>query len=327
MYQFQTEIPDFLRKELEQRNKEPIKSFMGLPLKKEFKKEDFCIVGVPYDTSTTNRPGTRFGPRAIREFMSRFGKYSQDAKWEIDNLEGMDYGDIAVKSGYTKESLTIVYEEVKKILDAGITPIVLGGDHLITYPELGAYASKYGKIAMIHFDSHNDTSDYENKLTHGTPFRRAIEDGFLDASHSIQVGIRGYSDTYRLEYANETGMQVITARQLHEIGIGKAARLIKEQVQDAKCIVTFDIDFLDPAAAPGTGTPVAGGFTTYEAMELLRESVTGLNVVGFDLVEVMEDYDPGHITSLAATHIIYQFLMILSKNKKNAGKNILENLY
>lgn len=319
MYQFQTEIPDFLREELGERGEGTIKTFMGLPFKQDFDDEDFCILGVPYDTTTTGRPGTRFGPRAIREFMNRFGKYSQDAKWEIDNLKGMDYGNLAVKSGYTKESLTLIYEAVGKVLNAGVTPVVLGGDHLITYPELGAYYEKYGKVAMVHFDSHNDTSDYENRLTHGTPFRRAIEDGFLDPSHSIQVGIRGYSDIYRLKYAQELGMEVITARELHEMGIEVAAERIKKQVGDVPCIVTFDIDFLDPSAAPGTGTPVSGGFTTYEAMELVRQSLEGLDVKGFDLVEVMEDYDPGRITALAACHLVYQFLMVLSKNKAGMG--------
>lgn len=204
------------------------------------------------------------------------------------------------------------------MLDADVTPIVIGGDHLITYGELRAYAEKYGKVAMVHFDSHNDTSDFDNKYTHGTPFRRAIEDGYLDPTHSIQVGIRGYSETYRNEYAKEHGMEVITARELHKIGIEEAAARIRKQVGTSPVIVTFDIDFLDPAAAPGTGTPVSGGFTTYEGMELIRRSIPGLDVKGFDLVEVMEDYDPGHITALAATYLITQFISVISQNKKNA---------
>jgi agmatinase len=289
---------------------------MGLPLKQDFAEEDFCIVGVPFDTATTNRPGCRFGPRAIREFMGGFSRYNQDADYQYDNLSGMDYGDISVLPGYTEESLELIYEGVKTVLDAGVTPIVLGGDHLITYAELRAYCETYGPVAMIHFDSHNDTSDYSEKYSHGTPFRRAIEDGFLDPTHSIQVGIRGYIDTYRMNYAAELGMEIITARELHRIGITEAARRIREQVGDTPCIVTFDIDFLDPAAAPGTGTPVTGGFTTYEAMELLRQALPGLDIKGFDMVEVMEDYDPGHITALAASHIIVQFLVALSKNKE-----------
>lgn len=314
---FQVEISEEFRKKLEYRLSADQNTFMGLPHKQTFDGEDFCVLGVPYDTTTTGRPGTRFGPRAIREFNGRPSKYSQDAKWCCDNLKGMDMGDIPVMLGYTLESMQLIYENVKKVLDADVTPIVLGGDHLITYGELRAYAEKYGKVAMIHFDSHNDTSDYEDKYTHGTPFRRAIEDGFLDPTHSIQVGIRGYAETYRLEYADEVGMKVITARELHKIGIEEAAKRIREQVGNVPCIVTFDIDFLDPSAAPGTGTPVSGGFTTYEGMELIRQSLPGLDVKGFDLVEVMEDYDPGHITALAASHIIFQFLTVLSRNKKS----------
>ena len=318
-------LEDYLREKIEKSGGRTIKPFMGLPLKQSFDGEDFCVMGVPYDTNTTNRPGTRFGPRAIREFMNNFGRYSQDADWEADNVSGMDYGDIPVALGYTMQTMQLIYEYVKKALDADAAPIVLGGDHLITYAELRAYAEKYGPVAMIHFDSHNDTSEKGMggiDFYHGSPFIRAIEDGYLDAAHSIQVGIRGYIDTYRLDYAKENGMEVITARQLHEIGLKEAAARIKKQVGSAKCIVTFDIDFLDPAAAPGTGTPVTGGFTTYEAMELIRQGTAGLGVVGFDLVEVMEDYDPGHITALAASHIIYQFIMALSKNKslKEEGK-------
>ena len=282
---FCVEIPDEIRKNLEARKAYSVKTFMGLPYKQTFDGEDFCILGVPYDTTTTGRPGTRFGPRAVREFLNRFGKYSQDAKWVADNVIGMDYGDIPVMLGYTLESLQLIYEGVKKVLDADVTPIVIGGDHLITYGELRAYA---------------------------------IEDGYLDPTHSIQVGIRGYSETYRNEYAKEHGMEVITARELHKIGIEEAAARIRKQVGTSPVIVTFDIDFLDPAAAPGTGTPVSGGFTTYEGMELIRRSIPGLDVKGFDLVEVMEDYDPGHITALAATYLITQFISVISQNKKNA---------
>lgn len=316
MNNYEVEISEKRREGLAKRSK---KTFLGLPVKQEFDGEDFCILGVPYDTSTTNRPGARFGPRAIREFSNTpaFPKYNQDSDCDLSNLKGMDYGDSPVMLGYTMESLQLIYESTAKILKADVAPIILGGDHLITYAELRAYAEKYGKVAMIHFDSHNDTTDSDVKFNHGTPFRRAIEDGFLDPTHSIQVGIRGYMETYRNEYAKEQGMKVITARELHVMGIDAAAKIIKEQVGDAPCIVTFDIDFLDPAAAPGTGTPVVGGFTSAYGMELIRKAITGLDVKGFDLVEVMEDYDPGHITALTAAHLIVQFLCVLANNKRS----------
>jgi agmatinase len=310
-----TEVLEFIRKRNRERAPVSIRTFMGLPFKRTVEDEDFCVVGVPFDLAVSNRPGARFGPRAIREFMGTFSKYSQDADWEIENLKGMDCGDISILTGYTMESLELIYEGIAEILNGGAIPIILGGDHLITYAELRAYHEQFGPVAMVHFDSHNDTSDYKDKFTHGTPFRRAIEDGFLDAAHSVQVGIRGFMDTYRNDYAKSLGMKVITAREIHESGINAAAAGIKAHVGAAPVIVTFDIDFLDPSAAPGTGTPVVGGFTTYQAMELIRQAVTGLDVKGFDLVEVIEDYDPGHITALAACHIIYQFLVVISKNK------------
>lgn len=319
-------IPEDVRKMLEENNNGlNIKPFGSLPLKREFEGEDYCIVGVPYDTSTTRRAGCRFGPRAIRKWgpatlKATDGLYSQDAHYTIDNLKGMDYGDMPVRKGYTEVSFQLIYESMKNILANNCVPIALGGDHIITYPELRAYSEKYKKpIAIIHFDSHNDTTDApkERFYNHGTPFRRAFEDGFLDAEHSIQIGIRGYMDSHRLVFAKEHNMKVITARELHKMGIEECVKQIKEQVQDAPCIVTFDVDFLDPTVAPGTGTPVAGGFSSYEAYEIIRQALPGLDVKGFDIVEVTEDYDPAEITGLFAGHLVIQFLVALSKNKKS----------
>ncbi len=320
------EIPESIKKRMNERdNGLALASFGALPLKHEFDGEDFCVVGIPFDTATTRRCGTRFGPRAIRGPIRNIagindkGLYSQDAHYAIHNLKGMDYGDLQVQNGYTEVSFQIIYEGIKKILDNGCVPIALGGDHSITYPELRAYSEKAGApVAIIHFDSHNDTTDTaENrKFTHGSPFRRAFEDGFLDAAHSIQIGIRGYNDSHRLIFAKEHGIEVITARELHEIGVEECVARIKKQVQDAPCIVTFDVDFLDPVYAPGTGTPVGGGFTSYEAYEIVREALPGLDVRGFDIVEVTEDYDPAQITGLFAAHLVIQFLVAISKNKE-----------
>ncbi|WP_310605185.1 agmatinase [Anaerosporobacter sp.] len=319
------EIPSSIRKQIEnEKNTLCVTPFGGLPLKKEFDGEDYCIVGIPYDTSTTRRAGCRFGPRVIRTMAPRInnktgGGYSQDAHYMMDNLKGMDYGDLAVRKGYTEITFQLIYEGMKEILDNNVIPIVLGGDHIITYPELKAYSEKCGKpVAMIHFDSHNDTSDTpeERFYTHGSPFRRAIEDGFLDAAHSIQIGIRGYVDSHRLLYAEENGMEVITARELHKIGIEECVKRIRARIGDAPCIVTFDVDFLDPTVAPGTGTPVAGGFSAYEGYEIIRQALPGLDVKGFDIVEVTEDYDPAQITGLFAGYLVTQFLVAVSKNKK-----------
>lgn len=307
------------RKTFERWHKESINTLFGLPYKQNFDGEDFCVLGVPYDTSVTNRTGTRFGPRAIRNaYGAAHFSYEQDNQYKVDNLKGMDMGDIPVVLGYVEETMELIRENVKKVLDAGVIPVVLGGDHLIAYAELKAYAEKYGKVAMVHFDTHEDTWDYGEmiKYNHGTPFRNAIEDDLLDTEHSIQVGIRSGGDTYRIKYAEEHGMKVITARELHAIGIKETCRRIKEQVGDAPVFITFDIDFLDPVYAPGTGTPMPGGFSTYEACEIIRRGLTDLNIIGFDLVEVMEDYDPGQITAMNAAAILKQFLIILSKKKR-----------
>ena len=279
---------------------------------------DFVVLGVPYDTSVTNRTGCRFGPRAIR---NAYGagrlSYEQDNSYKVANLRGMDMGDIGVVLGYVEETMELIRESVRKVLNAGAVPIVLGGDHLIAYAELKAYSEKYGKVAMVHFDTHEDTWDYGDRIkyNHGTPFRNAIEDDILDTEHSIQVGIRSGGDTYRIKYAQDHGMKVITARELHKIGIKETCRRIKEQVGDAKVFITFDIDFLDPAYAPGTGTPMPGGFSTYEACEIIRNGLAGLDIVGFDLVEVMENYDPTGITAINAVAILKQFVILLSKKK------------
>lgn len=312
------EISDETRERILGRRPDSMRTLFDLPYKWDIEDEDYVVMGVPYDTSVTNRPGTRFGPRAIRRAYGagHFG-YSQDNDYKVTNLKGMDEGDIGVVLGYVMESMQLIYENTLRILDAGAIPIVLGGDHLIAYPELKAYATKYGKVAMVHFDTHEDTWDYgdEIKYNHGTPFRNAIEDGVLDTEHSVQVGIRSGGDTYRIKYAQEHGMEVITARELHKIGIEECCRRIREHVGSAKVFITFDIDFLDPVYAPGTGTPMPGGFSTYEAAEIIRHGLTGLDIVGCDLVEVMENYDVGEITALNAQAIIKEFLIALSKNK------------
>ena len=288
-------ISEETRSNIAKRRGNNIKTLFGLPYKQDIDGEDFVVLGVPYDTSVTNRTGCRFGPRAIR---NAYGagrlSYEQDNSYKVANLRGMDMGDIGVVLGYVEETM-----------------------ELIAYAELKAYSEKYGKVAMVHFDTHEDTWDYGDRIkyNHGTPFRNAIEDDILDTEHSIQVGIRSGGDTYRIKYAQDHGMKVITARELHKIGIKETCRRIKEQVGDAKVFITFDIDFLDPVYAPGTGTPMPGGFSTYEACEIIRNGLAGLDIVGFDLVEVMENYDPAGITAINAVAILKQFVILLSKKK------------
>ncbi len=280
---------------------------------------DYVIAGVPFDMLTSYRAGTRNGPRAIRRAYGT-GSFHVEHDIEVfDNIDGADIGDFQMTVGDQKKCFETITQEMSKILAKNIVPIILGGDHAIAYPELMAYKEKFGPVSMIHFDSHTDTwgsaSDrpYPN---HGSPFRWAIEDGCIDPKRSIQVGMRGMmSSEHDYDFANEHGLKHILAVDMHHMGIKKTADIIRETVGNNPVMVTFDIDFVDPMFAPGTGTPVPGGFTSFETLELIRLALTGLNTVGFDLVEVAPNYDPSEITELLASRIVHEFIALLACKK------------
>lgn len=219
-------------------------------------------------------------------------------------------------------SVTSQLDDILNSTDA--VTIGVGGDHALTFAELRSMEKKYGPMAFIHFDSHTDTWDSPDEdgncqINHGTPFRMAINQGSLDASHGIQVGLRT-GEEHDHDFAKEHGMTILNAQELHHIGIEEGAKRIREAVGDRPTFVTFDIDFIDPAYAPGTGTPVIGGFSTAETLKLLRLALPGLNIKGFDLVEVAPQYDTGNITSLAGAAIVSEFLTIASYNKNIISK-------
>ena len=194
----------------------------------------------------------------------------------------------------------------------------MGGDHSITLAELRAVAKKHGPVALVHFDSHSDLCDevFGEKYNHGTPFRRALEEGLIDPSHCIQVGMRGsLYDPNEHKMAADLGMKLIPAHKIRQMGLDALIEAIKERVGDKPCFLTFDIDFVDPAYAPGTGTPEVGGFTSLEALELIR-ALTTVNFVGFDIVEVLPAFDHGEITAYLAANIVFEFLSILALQKK-----------
>lgn len=294
-------------------------SFGRLPYIKTLEDVDYVVVGIPFDTLASNRLGTRFGPKAIREAYGSINYVYGTDVYPDEILSGVDYGDIDVINGDTKQSFEKITEEIKKILEAGVTPVVLGGDHSITYPELLAYRDVYGPVSLIHFDSHTDTWGGEESLdfpTHANPFRNAILTGCIDPKKSIQVGMRGIMRTeHDYDFAHENGLEQIFAVDLHKMGVYEAAKKIREKVGDNKVMVTFDIDFVDPAYAPGTGTPVPGGFTSWETLELVRAAITGLDVVGFDLVEVAPNYDPTENTQLLANKLIGEFITTIAAKK------------
>ena len=301
-----------------------IYSFLGLPATTEISEDTDCVIyGMPMDIGTTNRAGTRFGPRTIRRYGS-CKPYHEELDIDIfEDFKAIDYGDMKMSEGYIIDDMTTVINTVSGILDKGVKTIGIGGDHTLAYPELVAMKRKYGKVALIHFDSHTDTWEWpaDNDTTlinHATPFRLAMERECLAEGHLVQVGMRGglMSDKDH-EYALTHGFRIITGNEVHDMGISKCAEEIRSTVGDLPVFVTFDIDFLDPAYAPGTGTPVCGGFTTAEALTLLRKALPGLNIVGMDIVEVAPEYDPTEATAYAAQAILREFVSVLSYNKKN----------
>ena len=222
--------------------------------------------------------------------------------------------------GYIHPSYAAIEAGVAGILSDGALPIVLGGDHSITLAELRAVAKKHGPVGLIHFDSHSDLCDevFGEKYNHGTPFRRALEEGLIEPLRCIQVGMRGsLYDPNEHKMAADLGMKLIPAHKIREMGLDALIDAIKERVGDKPTFLTFDIDFVDPAYAPGTGTPEVGGFTSLEALTLMR-ALTTVNFAGFDIVEVLPAYDHGEITAYLAANIVFEFLSILAlqKNRK-----------
>jgi agmatinase len=277
---------------------------------------DAAIVGIPFDTGGTYRVGARFGPEHIRSASALMRPYHSGSGVAIfDRLSVVDYGDLPVVPGYIEESHRRIEAGLVDVLQSGVIPIDLGGDHSIALPELRALAKVHGKVGLIQLDSHSDTSEEYFGLphTHGTPFHHAVKEGLVDTARSIQVGLRGpvYSDR---DYAipREMGMEVITAVEAHELGMEAVAERILARIGQGKVFFSFDIDFIDPAYAPATGTPEIGGFTTWEAQTLIRR-LAGLNYVAFDVVEVIPAYDVADNTSFVAANIVYEFLALLAR--------------
>lgn len=296
-----------------------ITTFFNLPFSKDVEGKDFVVFGTPFDTLTTARGGTRLGPSCMRAAYGN-SRYNTDLCVDIgDYLEGIDYGDIPVYNGETFKTFDSITENVERFLRAGAVPVDLGGDHSIAFPELRAYKKVFGKVAIVHFDSHSDTGYHEMPPEaphdHGTPFKDAIENDCVDTEHSIQIGMRGSNMKTTHDFAHASGMDMITAYQLHEMGIDEAAKRIRAKVGNAPVFVTFDIDFLDPAYAPGTGTPVQGGFSTWEGLELIRKGLLGLNIKGFNVVCVDPLYDIGDITAMAGSRIAYEFISLIACKK------------
>ena len=297
-----------------------IRTFMRLPHVPGAEEADFAVIGVPFDTGATFRAGARFAPEAIRSNSVILKPYNVAQNIDIfTDCSGYDYGDLPIVPGFIEDSYEKIETGLLPILKKGIIPILLGGDHSITLAELRAVVKKHGPVALIQFDSHTDTMDsyFGRRYNHGTPIRRAVEEKLIDPAHSIQVGIRG--STYSkddLSASNALGLEMITAVEVQRIGIAATIQKIHERVKSAKAFVTFDIDFVDAAYAPGTGTPEVGGFTSVETLQAVR-GLKGLNLIGFDLVEVLPAHDPTHVTAFLASTIAYEFISLVALNKQN----------
>lgn len=293
-----------------------VRTFMRLPNVQDLQNADAAVVGAPFDTGASFRAGARFGPEGIRSASHLLRPYNPSQGLPIfERLSVIDYGDVPVVPGYTEESYEMMREGLESIHRAGVVPIVLGGDHAIALPELRAAAAIHGPLALVQFDSHADTWDsfFGKPYNHGTVFRRAVEEGLLSPERSIQVGMRGsLYEQGDLEASRALGFDLITTDEVREIGIPAVTNRIRDRVGTAKAYVSFDVDFVDPAFAPGTGTPEIGGFTSREAQEFVR-GLSGINLVGCDVVEVYPSYDgPGQVTSLLAANVAYELLTIIA---------------
>ncbi|EST53345.1 guanidinobutyrase [Brevibacillus panacihumi W25] len=296
------------------------RTFMRLPFIETLDKDmDFVITGVPFDSGQSFRTGARFGPEAIRDFSILLRPYNPEQAINVfDYVSGVDYGDIQVVPGYIQDTYEKMEEGLTPVVQQGIIPIVLGGDHSITLAELRVIANRHGPVALLQFDAHSDTWDsyFGKKYNHGTVFRRAIEEGLLDVSRSIQIGMRGgLYGIEDLDDARNLGLDVYTTNQYKKAGVERMLEIIHERVGNGPVFLSFDIDFLDPVYAPGTGTPEVSGASMDDALAFVR-GLTGINFVGFDLVEVLPAYDHGQITAAAAANIVYEFITLIALKKR-----------
>jgi len=289
-------------------------TFMRLPEAKSPDGLDVCFMGIPMDIGTSWRSGTRFGPKQIRQESAMIRPYNiQTGAAPFDSLQMADLGDVAINPFSLADSLKIIEAAYDKLHAYSVVPATLGGDHSLTLPILRSIAKKHGPVALVHVDAHADVNDemFGERETHGTVFRRAYEEGLLVPELVFQVGLRGTG--YTAEDFTEAagwGFNMTTAPEIWHKSLIPLGNQIKKSIGDHPCYLTYDIDSLDPAYAPGTGTPEIGGLTTPQAMEFIR-ALQGLNIIGFDMVEVSPMYDTSGNTALTAANLIFEILSIL----------------
>lgn len=301
----------FRRTDLKGTNWEPTYagalSFMRRKYTRDLAGVDIAVTGVPFDQAVSHRPGTRLGPEGIRR-ASAENAWGPFWPWNFDPFETLavvDYGDCFFDWGRKDDFPTTLESHAAGILASGVEMITLGGDHYISYPLLKAHAKKHGPLALVHFDAHRDVEiDSGGRIDHGTMFGYAVREGLIDPRKSVQIGIR-------TTFVGETtmGFRIIYADEVHDSTADQLAKVIKEKVGPAKAYLTFDIDCLDPSAAPGTGTPIPGGMTYHQAASIIRR-LKDVNFVGMDLVEVSPPFDHSELTSSAAASLIMEYLCL-----------------
>jgi guanidinopropionase len=292
-----------------------VPTFMRVPLEPDPAKLDIALVGVPWDGGTTNRPGARHGPREIRNMsslMRRVHHVSRIAPYELCRIG--DHGDAPINPVDLMDSLARIEGFYGKLHAAGAVPLTAGGDHLISLPILRAIA-RARPVGMVHFDAHSDTNDSYfggHKLTHGTPFRRAIEEGLLDPKRTVQIGIRG--SIYNVDdekFAVDAGIRIIHIEEFFTLGVDQVVAEARRIAGSGPTYISFDVDGLDPAYAPGTGTPEIGGFSTAEAQRMVR-GLQGLDLIGGDVVEVSPPFDPSGNTAIVGATMMFEILCVLA---------------
>jgi len=291
-----------------------VRTFMRAPHTTDLAGVDAAVYGIPFDTATTYRTGTRFGPEAIRSASALLRPYNPALGVNVvETLSIVDYGDLPVSPGDTQRTYGQVEEALAPLVEAGVFPLGLGGDHSVTLAELRVLARRHGPLALVQLDAHGDTWDeyFGQRYFHGTTFKRALEEQLIEPKASIQAGLRGsLYGAEDLESARGLGFAVIPGDQLRTLGPGGFASLVATRIGTRPVFLSFDVDVLDPAFAPGTGTPEVGGLSTSEALAVLR-ALRGIQLVGADVVEVSPPYDgPGQQTALAAANVAYELLSL-----------------
>jgi agmatinase len=291
------------------------RTFMRLPHVRDLEGVDVAIVGIPTDGAVVYRSGARFGPEGIRSASVMLRNFNPLLGVDVvERLSLVDYGDVPTVPGSTADSLERSERALAEVVDAGVTTLCLGGDHTVLLAELRALARKHEPLALIQLDSHHDLWDeyFGQKLFHGSVVRRAVEEGLVDPSRSVQAGLRGsLGSAEEAGYPTELGIDALTYEELAALGPAGFSQRVRNRIGDAPCFLTFDIDFVDPAYAPGTGTPEVGGPSSREALTYVR-SLAGLNFRGFDCVEVSPPFDPAGQTAFVAANACFEMLSLLA---------------